>query len=432
MAASHVARALARVRRDPLDGDFPIAGRVEQLCRDCGHGWRERLLSPLVTLRLFLLQVLHGNTSITHLRQLSGLDFAPGSYCEARGRMPLAVILDLIHAVKEWAGPHVQQQLPDPMSPAPSGARVIVTDGSTFSTPDTPPLRGHFGLWPGAKAGVAYPMGKLLGLLDLASGMFVQMLGLPLLLCCHEMSQVVHLHPMLLAGDILLGDRAFCSFAHVALLNARGVFACFHLHQHRSHDVRQRRQRWTKPRKPPAWMTPQQYALLPAWVDVRLVHYAVDRPGFRTTHVTVATTLSDERLWPDAAVAELYGRRWEIETCFNHLKTTLGMNMLKCKSVDGALKELAMYLLAYNLVRLAMLQAAARQGVAVNRVSFIDALRWLACRMLGLSGVQELIVNPDRHGRCQPRVIRGRLKAYDLLMCPRGELKTCGKAGENA
>ena len=425
MAASHVARALHRVRREPL-ADLPIAQVVEQGCRDCGYAWRERLFSPLVTLRLFLLQVLHRNASIAHLRQLSGLDFAPGSYCEARGRMPLAVILDLIRAVQEWAG-----RPPGATSPAGCRRRVIVGDGSTFSTPDTPGLRAHFGLYPGAKAGVAYPMGKLLGLLDLASGMFVQVLGLPLLLCCHEMSQAVHLHPMLRAGDVLLGDRAFCSFAHVTLLNARGVFACFHLHQRRGRDTRERRQRWHKPRKPPAWMAAEQYASLPAWVDVRLVHYAVERPGFRTTHVTVATTL-DEQSWPDAEVAALYGRRWEIETCFGHLKTTMGMNMLRCKSAQGVLKELAMYLLAYNLVRLAMLRAAARQGVAVNRVSFIDAMRWLACRMLGLAGVDGLIINPDRHGRCQPRVIRARMKAYDMLVRPRSELKSSETPGRNA
>jgi hypothetical protein len=424
MAASRIAVALAAVRRTPL-GDLPIAGRVEQQCRACGHVWRERLLPPLVTLRLFLLQVLHGNTSITHLRQLAGLDFVPGSYCEARARLPLAVILDLLHAVTEWAMQPVQHH---PTSPA-SRQRVIVTDGSSFSTQDTPELREHFGLYPGARPGVAYPMGRLLGLLDLASGMFVQMLGLPLLQCCHEMSQAVHLHPMLRAGDILLGDRAFCSFAHVALLNARGVFACFHLHQRRKHDTRQRRQRWAKLPKQPPWMTPQQYALLPAWVEVRLVHYRVAQPGFRTTRVTVATTLDDES-WPDARIAGLYGRRWEIETCFDHLKTTMGMNMLKCKTVDGALKELAMYLLAYNLVRLTMLRAAARQNVAVNRVSFIDAMRWLACQMLGIDGVDKLIVNPDRHGRCQPRVIRGRLKSYDLLVRPREKLKSSRKSSE--
>jgi Transposase DDE domain len=418
-----ISYGLARLRHEPLGEDLLIAGQVEQLCRACRHTWRERVLTPLVTLRLFLIQVLHGNTSITHLRQLAGLRFAPGSYCEARDRLPLGMIVGLIDALRGWAERHVRRD------PTRLGSRVLVVDGSSFSTPDTPQLRRHFGIYPGAKPGVAYPMGKLLGLLDAASGMFVQLLATPLL--SHEAGQVTRVHPMLGAGDILLGDRAFCSFVHIALLNACGVLACFHLHQRRKAGPGQRRQRWAKPVKAPAWMNPFQFALMPAWVDVRLVSYAVGRPGFRTTHVTVATTLWDERAWPDAAVADLYGRRWEIETCFGHLKTTMGMNMLKCQSIDGVMKELAMYLLAYNLVRLAMLRAAANQGVAVARVSFADATRWLACRMLGLDGVADLIVNPDRHGRCQLRVIRGRIKAYDLLVRPRDQtIQTPAKPGK--
>ena len=419
-----VTRALARLRREPLGEDLLIAGGLEQACRACGHAWRERLLTPLVTLRLFLLQVLHGNTSIAHLRQLAGLRFAPGSYCEARDRLPLAVIVGLLDALRAWAERHVRRD------PTRLGPRVLIADGSSFSTPDTPELREHFGIYPGAKPGVAYPMGKLLGLLDAASGMFVQLLAAPLL--SHEAGQVTRLHPALRAGDVLLGDRAFCSFVHVALLNAAGVLACLHLHQRRKAGRGERRQRWGKPAKAPAWMNPAQFALLPAWLDVRLVSYAVGRPGFRTTHVTVAATLWDEHAWPDAAIAALYGRRWEVETCFGHLKTTMGMNMLKCKTVDGVTKELATYLLAYNLVRLAVLRAAARQGVAADRVSFVDASRWLACRMLGLDGVEELLINPDRRGRCQPRVVRGRMKAYDLLVRPRHETKSPGNTAENA
>ena len=415
--------ALARLRREPLGEDLLIGGQVEQQCRACGHLWRERLLTPLVTLRLFLIQILHGNTSITHLRQLAGLSFAPGSYCEARNRLPLGVIVGLIDALRAWAERHVRRH------PTRLGPRVLVVDGSSFSTPDTPQLRKHFGIYPGATPGVAYPMGKLLGLLDAASGMFVRLLATPLL--SHEAGQVARVHPSLGPGDILLGDRAFCSFVHVALLNACDVLACFHLHQRRKAGRGERRQRWAKPVKAPAWMSAAQFALMPAWVDVRLVSYAIARPGFRTTHVTVATTLWDERAWPDAAVADLYGRRWEIETCFGHLKTTLGMNMLKCKTVDGVMKELAMYLLAYNLIRLAMLRAAARQNVAAGRVSFADAARWLACRMLGLDGVADLIVNPERRGRCQLRVIRGRMKAYDLLVRPRDQtVQTPAKSGK--
>ena len=141
-------------------------------------------------------------------------------------------------------------------------------------------------------------------------------------------------------------------------------------------------------------MTLQQWLELPEWIDVRLVRYTIRVKGRRTRHVVVATTLLDQRLWPDAKLAELYGRRWEIETCFDHLKTTMRMNVLKCQSVEGVMKELAIYLLVYNLVRLTMLRYARECGVCIARVSFVDTLRWLCCRMLGLSGAAMLLINP--------------------------------------
>jgi hypothetical protein len=422
-----IASVLARLRREPLGDDLPIASHVNQLCRECDHLWRDRLLPPLVTLRLFLLQVLHGNTSIAHLRQLAGLEFAPGSYCDARQRLPLAVIVSLLERVVDWTREHLRP--PGGWSPPPGG-RVLIVDASNFSTPDTPALREHIGLYPSAKPDVAYPMAKLLGLLDVATGLFVQMLALPMVL--HEASQVVHLHPFLQSGDVLLGDRAFCSFVHLALLNQRGIFACVRLHQHRKPAAGNGVQRWDKTKRLPVWMNAQQFARLPAWIDVRLVSYTLDRAGFRSRAVTLATTLLDERAWPDATLVELYRQRWQIETCFAHLKTTLGMNMLKCQSVEGVMKELAMYLLAYNLVRLAMLRAADRQHVGVGRVSFIDALRFLRCRWLGLRGVATLILNPDRTGRCEPRIIRGRMKQYDLMVRPRATYKTHEKPAKTA
>jgi hypothetical protein len=168
-------------------------------------------------------------------------------------------------------------------------------------------------------------------------------------------------------------------------------------------------------------MDATQYLLLPAFIDVRIVAYTIANKGYRTKRVLIATTLMDQSLWPDEKIAELYGHRWHIETCFDHLKTTMKMNVLRCKTVLGVQKELAVYLAVYNLVRLAMLKAAEGQHVSPWRISFVDAMRWLAARMLGLEGVGRLIVNPDRAGRSQLRVIRRRLKEYDLLTKPRRE-----------
>jgi hypothetical protein len=421
-----ISMILARLKREPLD-DLHIVSHFEQLLNDSGLVWRDRLLGPLVTLRLFMIQILSGNCAIAALRQLSGINFAPSSYCEARARLPLQLLQSLLH----WMNEQAQLKFAGTASAKMLGPRVLIADGSTYSMKGTPELREHFQLAPGTREGVGYPMGKLMGLLDAATGMFVSLLALPLFQ--HDLRSVICLHPMLQAGDILPGDRAFCSFAHLVLLQARGVFACVRLHQCRK-DKSPGSQRWKKQSNVPAWMTAAQHALMPAFIDVRLVRYAVEQKGCRTRHVLIITTLLDKKLWPDDRIAQLYGARWQIETCFDHLKTTMKMNQLKCETVDGVMKELAIFFAVYNLVRLAMLIAAQRQKVDVARISFVDALRFLQAQILGLPGVTRLIINPDRRGRHQLRVIRGRLKEYDLLTKSRRETerKTAEKQAANA
>jgi Transposase DDE domain len=419
-----IASVLARLRREPLD-DCALAQRVGQLCAEHAHVWRDRLLTPVVTVRLMLIQVLFGNTAITHLRQLGGLDFTASSYCEARQRLPLAVLRELVAWVARAA-------VEGAAGPALLGVRVLVADCSSFSMPDTAPLRGFFGRMKarGAKAGVTYPVAKVIALMDAATGLFTELLAAPLY--THDQRHTPVLHALLRPGDVLLGDRAYCSYGHLALLHLRGVLACFRLHQRRK-DIARGVRRWRRPKQVPAWLTRAQWLSLPKVIDVRLISYIVpaDR-GFRPRRITIATTLFDTAAWPDAKIAELYGQRWRIETSFAHLKTTMGMNVLKCQSVDGVKKELAAYLLAYNLVRLAMLRAAERQGQSVWRISFIDALRWLQTLVLGLSGTSRLIEVPHRPGRSNPRVIRRRAKEYDLMTKPREAYKNTEKQGENA
>jgi hypothetical protein len=419
---ARISYALARLKREPL-ADLPTAAPLDQWLAESGvTAWRDRLLTPVVTLRLFLTQILHGNCAITALRQLAGVDFAKSSYAEARARLPLMALQSLLTWLHECAA-----RAMDPVRAL--GQRIVIADGSNFSVADTPELRRHFHLPPGVTPGVGYPMGKLMGLLDAATGLFVELLALPLFQ--HDMRSVIGLHPMLRAGDILLADRAFGTFAHLCLLNRRGVFACTRLHQRRK-NLTSGTDRWTKPPRAPAWMSAADFALLPAFLDVRLVRHTIAQQGFRTRHLMIVTTLADAAPWPDERVAALYGQRWDIETCFDHLKTTMGMNALRCQTVDGVCKELAIYLAAYNLVRLAILSAARAQRVSPRRISFVDAMRWLAARVLGLPGVDRLIVNPDRTGRCQLRVIRRRYKQYDLLRKPRRETEAqiAAKQGE--
>jgi hypothetical protein len=406
--AAHVSQLLARLRRDPF-ADLPIADQLNQLLAEQRVVWRDRLLTPLVTLRLFLIQIAHGNCAIAALRQLGGIAFAPSSYCEARARLPLQLLQSLLlwmHELGEQAA----------AVGARCARRILILDGSSYTTADTPELVAHFHFPPQSNAAVAYPMGKLMGLLDAGTGMFLSLLALPLLE--HDVRGGIDLHPMLRAGDILVGDRAFCSFAHFALLQARGAFACMRLHQGRK-DQTPGPQRWIKPRQGSPWMARAQYALLPQSLEVRIVQYTVAQKGFRSRTVLIATTLMNQVIWPDEKIAELYGHRWQIETCFGHLKTTMRMNVLRCKTLAGVMKELAVYLVVYNLIRLVMLSAGAAQQVDVRRVSFVDAMRLVAARMIGLAGVERLIVNPDRTGRSQLRMIRSRPKAYDWLRVSR-------------
>jgi len=139
--------------------------------------------------------------------------------------------------------------------------------------------------------------------------------------------------------------------------------------------------------------------------------------------VTLATTLLDPAVYPAAEVAELYGRRWQVETNLRrHLKQTLRMDVLRCQTIEGVQKELTMYGLVDNMVRLVMLEAAEQQHVPVERISFIDAVRWLAAAVAGDAPL-ELRVNPNRPGRVEPRVIKRRSKTYSLMIHPRAVLR---------
>ncbi|HEY8749813.1 MAG TPA: hypothetical protein VIM11_17655 [Tepidisphaeraceae bacterium] len=273
---------LARVRREPL-ANFPLGPDLDQALRDRGYQWRERLLTPMLTLKLFLTQVLAGNCSIAALRQLAGVDFAPSSYSDARKRLPL----DVLQWLLQWLQARAERSLGIVKK---IGPRILITDGSSYSMPDTPELRAHFHLPGGTKPGVGYPSGKLMGLLDAATGMFLSLLALPLF--THDMRGVIGLHPMLREGDILLACRepvewetgpfaasatwrcsrpAACSPACVCISAARRKApACTP---------------WKRPTKPPVWMDLLGLALLPKSLDVRIVCYTIARKGYRTRRV---------------------------------------------------------------------------------------------------------------------------------------------------
>jgi IS4 transposase len=169
-------------------------------------------------------------------------------------------------------------------------------------------------------------------------------------------------------------------------------------------------------------MDKEQFRHLPERLEVRELQYRVHRKGFRVTTITLVTTLLDAVLYPVEALAELYWARWGIETNFAHLKTTMGLDVLKCKTVAGVLKELIVFALIYNLVRLVMAQAAGHQQVAIDRISFVDAARWLAAAR-DEEPLPVLIMNPHRPYRYEPRVRKRRPKQYPVMQNTRQALR---------
>lgn len=169
-------------------------------------------------------------------------------------------------------------------------------------------------------------------------------------------------------------------------------------------------------------MTDEEYASLPEEMLVRELRYKVATPGFRVREVTLATTLLDAAAYPVEALADLYYKRWRVEKNFKHMKITMKMDILKCKTVDGVLKEAAMYAIAYNLVRSVMMESARVQGVEPDRISLIDAVRWMTdADSEGNAPI--LVINPNRPGRYQPRVRKRRPKQYPLMQKPREEYR---------
>jgi hypothetical protein len=155
---------------------------------------------------------------------------------------------------------------------------------------------------------------------------------------------------------------------------------------------------------------------------LREVRYRIDRPGFRTRQITLVTTRLDAEIYRVANLAALSRRRWPVETALSPLKTTMQMEVLHGQTVPGVLEALTVCALVYHLVRLVMCQSATLQHLSIERISFIDALRWLGA--LGTEvPLEALIVNPIRPHRVEPRVKKRRPKSFPFMITPRHVLR---------
>ncbi len=433
-----ITRALAQIKADL--GSVLSEEHIAQVCRAVGHTWRTRRLDPIVTVHIFILQVLHGNTAMTHLPRLVGRRFTAAAYCLARQRLPLAVLQTLVRQV----GACLQRA--NDAAHRWRGHRTFFTDGSSCSMPDTPDLQKHFGQPSGQKSGCGFPVAHLLALCDAATGAIIDLLASSWRI--HDLTRMGELHPHLRGGDVLVADRGFCSYAHLALLFMQKVHAVFRVHQRIIVDFRPLRSHveghhtkgrprsrwlaalggqdqivmWRRPAIKARWMTAEEHAGLPEYIVVRELRYRVGRRGFRTRAVTLVTTLLDPERYPAEALAELYAARWQIEVNFRHLKQTLGLDVLKSQTAAGVRKELLVFALVYNLVCQVMCETGGVWRVLAARVSFIDALRALVFASHG-QGVTVVLVNPHRPGRIESRVRKRRPKEYPLMTKPRAVLR---------
>jgi hypothetical protein len=259
----------------------------------------------------------------------------------------------------------------------------------------------------------------------------------------HDLRRLRALWTQLKSGDILLGDRAYGEYTTLAGLRQQAVDVVARLHARRKVDFRQARRLgkndglfvWTKGGQQSTILSARQWTHLPAQLTVRVIRFDATIRGFRSRRITLVTTLLDSKRYPAQELVALYARRWRLELCLRDLKTTLGMEQLRCKSPAMVQKELLAYLVAHNLVRCVMAEAVARYQVALEHVSFkgsLDALRQYSNALSRARNPkmrrqlwEDLLLNlardlvPKRPGRREPRAVKRRPKPYPLLNQPR-------------
>jgi hypothetical protein len=366
-----------------------------------------------------------------------------GAYCQARRRLPTKLLF------KIWR--HVCQRLEQGSEARWCGFEVFILDSAQCQTPDTGLNQKR---WPQPctqKPGCGFPHIRFLALLSLGSGALLRLkIGSDK---ASELKLLAKMWGTFRPGSLLVADRNFCSYAHLAYLVGRGLHFAFRLHGGRRQKLQpgprlgkhEQLVCWEKPKTCPKSMTPQQFAALPATMNVRLLRFATAIPGFRTRVVYLATSLTDLDLYPREKLAELYRSRWQIELCFRHVKITLQMQYLRCKTPAMVIKEMLMHCISYNLTRHLILTAALTYHACSQRLSFkgtLDTLRHWAVALYAVElrprkknnflaqMLHAIAVDPvpERANRSEPRAIKRRPKEYPFLTRPRKEMKTISHA----
>ena len=424
---------------EEIDFGSPIAGEDEVV------------YTPAVTLWAFLSQMLYAEEQRSCLAAVARVAVLwaalgkqvcasnSGAYCRARAKLTESV-LERLGA--NW--------------PTSANERCRMNGGgavdaccwatarrSACPTPRTirPAIRNP----PVQQPGLGFPLVRLVVLFSLATGLLHEVAMGPY--AGKETGEPALLREMferLKAGDVLVADRCYCGWFLIALLQALGVDVVVRLHQMREADFQQGERlgkgdhlvEWPRPPKPD-WMDAAAYARMPASLRLREVQVQVAERGFRVQSLVVVTTLLDSTIYPADQLATLYRRRWLVELDVRTIKSTLKLDVLRCKTPDMARKELRTGLLAYNLLRQTMLQAAIAAGRCPRELSFTVALQTIAAAWMVAvitETHQELLVQlrlahlgshriGHRPNRTEPRAIKRRPKPHDLLTEPRDQAR---------
>jgi hypothetical protein len=407
--------------------------KVESLLPD--H--RERLFPPTETLSMFLAQAMSADRSCQKAvddaaikRLVGGLPVCSthtGAYCQARSRLPL----DMISTLTRHTGSLMSRSTPLKWHWQNRPVRLV--DGTTVALPDTQRNQSEFPQPASQRPGLGFPQCRLVGMICLGTG---AILNAALGACqgkgSDEQALLRSILDTLEAGDILLGDAFYATYfllCHLQLLGVDGVFEQQGARR-RSTDFRRGRRlgqrdhliELYKPKRKPDWMSQAEYDLAPQTLKVR---------ELKVGHKLLVTTLCCPKRTSKAALRRLYRDRWHIELDFRHIKTTLGMEMLSCRSPQMVQKEIWVYLLAYNLIRFLMAQAALLADILPRQLSFKHTLQlWAGWRwsengsndkdklfiLFGLIAQQRVGKQP---GRVEPRAVKRRPKPFPLLTKPR-------------
>jgi len=429
---------------------------VEQVCRHCNHRWRERIYTPWITLGIFLSQILSDDHScddaverFQKFRYDQGLPaVAPetSSYCEARQRLPEGLTWELVRRT----GQAIQDQAKDAWLF--HGRSVKIIDGSTVTMPDTPENQAAYPQLESQAPGIGFPIARLLVVFSLAVGTVLEAtLGPYQGKQTSELALLRQILDQFQPGDIVLADRFFSSYWTIAALQARGVDIVVRLHQARQADFRRGRRlgredhlvTWTKPQHVPDWMSRAEYEAMPAQLTVRELRIRVRDRTKRVRDLVIVTTLVDRATYPAVELGSLFRQRWHAELDLRTLKTEMQMEQLRTQSPAMVRKEVAIHLLAYNLIRGIMAEAARVVEVKPRRLSFTGALHTVRSfeeshlydptriaadlpRLLELIGQKRVGNRPDRY---EPRAVKRRSKPYPRLKIPRRAAKRLIKRG---